>query len=239
MIDLSAIQMIERSTLSHLNSNQINAVGGNQRDEKRSEKINELAFGMNSSNFQSSKTDSLGDMMCELMLLMIQSTSERRQMEREMRTVLTIAQKDQSKEIAEELMQKMQMEVDQIKGQAIAKVVVAGVSAGVTLAATSSGKSMSDFQKNTSNAGLINQVVDLGNVAVNLISADNIKKIANLEAGIAEKRAAMTLTRSVASSVENSLKSIDSVRDHFMSMMTEISKAMHDGKMQIIRNSAI
>ena len=89
------------------------------------------------------------------------------------------------------------------------------------------------------NAGLINQMVGLANAATSLVGAGNIKKISKLEAEIAEKKATMALTRSVANSVENSLKSIDSVRDRFMSMMTEIAQAMHDSKMQIIRNSAI
>ncbi|MDR1366743.1 MAG: hypothetical protein LBJ13_02425 [Puniceicoccales bacterium] len=240
MIDLSAIQMIERSTLSHLNNNNIVSVGGNQRNEKRSEKINELALGMNSTNFQSSKTDSLGDMMCELMVLMIQSTTERRQIEREMRTVLTIAQMDQSKEIAEKIMEKMHMEVDQIKDQAITQAVVTGVSSGVTIGATSiQSKSQADFQQTMGNAGLINHAIGLVNVGVNLINIGNIKKIAKLDAEISAKRAAMTLTRSVANSVESSLKSINSVRDHFMSIMTEIAKATHDNKMEIIRNSVI
>ncbi|MDR2628606.1 MAG: hypothetical protein LBC30_01265 [Puniceicoccales bacterium] len=240
MVDLSAIQMAERSTLSHLNNNNITSIGGNQRNEKRSEKINELALGMNASNFQSSKMSSLGDIMCELMVLMIQSTSERRQIEREMRTVLTAAQMDQSKEIAEKIMEKMQLEVDQIKEKAMSQVIVATVSAGVTIAATSlSIKSTADFQKNMGNASLINQAVGLTDIATSLVSASNIKKISKLEVEIAEKRATMTLTRSVANSVESSLKSIDSVRDHFMSIMKEIAQAMHDSKMQIIRNSAI
>ena len=134
----------------------------------------------------------------------------------------------------------METEVDQIKGQALAQAVVAGVSAGVTIAATSLPiKSAADFQKNMGNANLVNQMVGLANAATSLVDACNIKKISKLEAEITEKKAAMALTRSVANSVESSLKSIDSVRDRFMSMMTEIAQAMHDSKMQIIRNSAI
>ncbi|MDR0418321.1 MAG: hypothetical protein LBH08_02720 [Puniceicoccales bacterium] len=240
MIDLSAIQMIERSTLSHLNNNSIASLGGTQRNEKRSEKINELALGINSTNFQSSKTDSLGDMMCELMVLMIQSTIERRQMEREMRTVLAVAQIDQSKEIAEKIMQKMQMEVDQIKEQAITQAVITSVSAGITIGAASlQSKSRLDFQKRMDTAGLINQAIGFASIATSLTNVGNIKKISKLEAEIAAKRATMTLTRSVANSVESSLKSIDSVRDHFLSIMTEIARAAHDSKMKIIRNSAI
>jgi hypothetical protein len=89
-----------------------------------------------------------------------------------------------------------------------------------------------------SNAALINQEVELINVATSLVSVGKRKKISKLEAEIAEKRATMTLMRSLANSVESSMKCIDSVRDHFMSMMTEIAHDMRDIKMQIIHNSA-
>jgi hypothetical protein len=60
-----------------------------------------------------------------------------------------------------------------------------------------------------------------------------------LEESIHRKQAALQLTRSVANSVETSLKSIDSTRAQFMSIMEQINQALHDGAMQIIRNTVI
>ncbi|MDE6576074.1 MAG: hypothetical protein K2L24_01600, partial [Opitutales bacterium] len=76
---------VDRTAQSHLNNTNITSISAAQKIEKRSEKLNELAFGMKGKDFQSTKVNSLGDLMCEMMILMIQSTSERRKMEREMR----------------------------------------------------------------------------------------------------------------------------------------------------------
>jgi membrane-associated protease RseP (regulator of RpoE activity) len=241
MIDLSAIQMIERSTLSHLNNNNITSVSSSQKVDKRSEKIQELALGMKTSNFDHSKTNSLGDMMCELMVLMIQSTSDRRQMEREMQAVLSVAQLTQSKEIAEKIMQKMQIEVEQMKDQALTQAITSSVSAAVSFGATfkpTQGGSSIAIQRQM-NVNQITGLVNSASAITQLASVDNIKKIASLDADITKSRTTMALTRSVAGSVESSLRSIDSVRDQLLSTMSQIAQALHDNKMQIIRNSVI
>jgi hypothetical protein len=237
MIDLSAIQMIERSTLSHLNDNKITSVGGTQRSEKRSEKINELALGMDASKFESSKTNSLGDLMCELMVMMIQSTSERRQMEREFRTVLTVAQADQSKQIAEETKEKMEIDIRQVETAAITKLVVASVNTAITVGglAHSTGKA-----EVSQNVDLMQKTVStLGDAAMAFSSLDDIKASSQLEESIQRKRTALKLTRSVADSVETSLRGLDSMRDQFMSIMEQVNQMLHDGAMKIIRNTVI
>ncbi|MDR2812339.1 MAG: hypothetical protein LBB05_00895 [Puniceicoccales bacterium] len=250
MIDLSAIQMIERSTLSHLNNNSMSAVGGTQRSEKRSEKINELALGMDTSKFQSSKVDSLGDIMCELMVLMIQSTSERRQMEREFRSVLSVAQIDQSNKIAEEMKEKMKIDVERIKTSAWTQFAVSMASTAVSIggAAIQGAKmarspgtmSAEGITRQLQREGEIKKIISMaGEMGTAFSDLDAIKASAKLEESIQRKQTALKLTRAVAASVETSLKSIDSTREQFMSTMSQINQALHDGAMQIIRNTVI
>ena len=242
MVDLSAIQMIERSTQSHLNNTNLTSVSATQKTEQRSQKINELALGMQSGNFQSTKVDSLGDLMCELMVLMIQSTSERRKMEREERTLLVSARMSQAEEIAKLTLEKMEIDVERSRDAAIGNVVAAGFSFGASSVMTmlpTKGKSFVDIQGKLSVGQTIGQMGQLADTATNLSTMGLIKESAGLESDIAKKRTMMTLTKSVASSVESSLSSIDSTREFFMSMMSQIAQAEHDAKMQIIRNSAI
>jgi hypothetical protein len=250
MIDLSAIQMIERSTLSHLNSNSITAVGGTQRSEKRSEKINELALGMDTSKFESSKVDSLGDIMCELMVLMIQSTTERRQIEREFRSVLSVAQLDQSEKIAEEMREKMKVDISKIKTSAWSQFAVSMAGTAVSIGgAAIQGAKMARAPKTMTAAGInkqlrMEQTVTkaakmIGDVTGDLSNLEEIKASAQLEESIQRKQAALKLTRFVANCAESSLRSIDSTREQFMSIMSQVIQALHDSKMQIIRNTVI
>ncbi|MDR1437895.1 MAG: hypothetical protein LBI69_02430, partial [Puniceicoccales bacterium] len=129
MIDLSALRMLESNTLSKLNVDNTASLKSGKGEQGRSEKISELALGVSSTNFPSMKVDSLGDIMFELMVLMIQSTTERRQLEREMRTTLTVAQVDQSKEIAKDIMKKMEMDVGQMKMEAWGQFAIAATGA--------------------------------------------------------------------------------------------------------------
>jgi hypothetical protein len=76
----------------------------------------------------------------------------------------------------------------------------------------------------------------IGQAAISFGNAGETKKLAQLEESIQRKRTALDLTRSVADSVESSLKSIDSVRDHFLSLISQINQAQHDANMSIIRN---
>jgi hypothetical protein len=250
MIDLSVIQMIERSTLSHLNNNNITSVSGTQRSEKRSEKINELALGMDASKFESSRVDSLGDIMCELMVLMIQSTSERRQMERELRSVLAVAQVDQSKAIAEEIKEKMDIDVGRIKTSAWTQFAISMANTAVSIGgAAVQGAKMASSPRTMSATGISQQlktegtiketIKTLSEVGMALGGLDDIKTSTKLEESIQRKQTALKLTRSIASSVESSLRSIDSTREQFMSIMMQINQALHDGAMQIIRNTVI
>jgi hypothetical protein len=250
MIDLSAIQMIERSTLSHLNDSKISAVGGTQRSERRSEKINELALGMDVSNFKSSKTDSLGDLMCELMVLMIQSTSERREMEREMRSVLSVAQIDQSKQIAEAMSQKMDIDVGRMKTSAWTQFAISTVGTAISVGgALIQGAKMAKSPGSVSVTGMKKQLQQeneikkrlstIGEMGVAFGDLDDIKATSQLEESIQRKQAVLKLTRSVADSVETSLGSIDSTRAQFMSIMEQVNQALYDGAMQIIRNTVI
>jgi hypothetical protein len=250
MIDLSTIQMIERRTLSHLNNNSMTAVGGTQRSEKRSEKINELALGMDTSKFESSKVNSLGDIMCELMVLMIQSTTERRQMERELRSVLAIAQVDQSNKMAEKVREKMKIDVSQIRTSAWAQFAMSMAGTAINIGgAAVQGAKMARAPKSMSITGIEGQLrmentfvknaKMIGDIGGNLANLNEIKSSTQLEASIQRKQAALKLTRSVANSVESSLRSIDNTREHFMSLMSQIIQTLHDSKMQIIRNSVI
>ncbi|MDR2806685.1 MAG: hypothetical protein LBB11_00825 [Puniceicoccales bacterium] len=248
MIDLSAIQMMERSSLSHLNNNNITSLSESKKTEKRSEKINELALGMNTSQFQSARVNSLGDIMCELMVLMIQSTSERRQMEREMQTILVVAQMNQSNQLAEEILKKMELDVAQIKTEAWGQVALAVGSAAITKGmsagkkGTVSGEKMSfqDVQKGFNRAGSASSFFQqVGGAAITLVNASSAKEVSRLEAKIQRQQTVLATIKSIADSVGSSLKSIDSTRDHFMSIMTQIAQAAHDNKMQIIRNSVV
>ena len=242
MVDLSAIQMIERSTQSHLNNTNLTSVSATQKTEQRSQKINELALGMQSGNFKSTKVDSLGDLMCELMVLMIQSTSERRKMEREERTLLVSASKEQAEVIAKEILEKMNIDVERSRNTAIGNAAVAGFSfaaSSVTTMLPTKGKSFVDIQSKFGIGQTIGQLGQVADTATNLSMVNLIKESASLEADISKKRTMMALTKSVASSVESSLSSIDSAREFFMSMMSQIAQAEHDAKMQIIRNSVI
>ncbi|MDR1590605.1 MAG: hypothetical protein LBR92_01230 [Puniceicoccales bacterium] len=250
MIDLTAIQMIERSTISHLNRNGMEAVGGTQRNEKRSEKINELALGMNATNFESAKVNSLGDIMCELMVLMIQSTSERREMEREMKTVLTVAQVEQSKSLAEDIKAKMEIEVERIETSAWVQFGVAAASTAVSVGGSiMQGAKMAKDPYTMTMGGVRDQMgtekqmkgwlSSIGEVGTALGDLDDVKKSSQLEESIQKKQTALKLTRSIGSAVESSLKSIDSTRDQFLSILTQINQTLHDGAMKIIRNSAV
>jgi hypothetical protein len=250
MIDLSAIQMIERSTLSHLNDNKITAVGGMQRSEKRSEKINELALGMDASKFESSKIDSLGDIMCELMVLMIQSTSERRQIERELSSVLSVAQVEQSNQIAEAMREKMEIDVGRIKISAWTQFAVSMAGTAISIGgAAIQGAKMANSPGTMSATGITKQLQQENEIKKLLSTAseigtafadlDDIKASSQLEESIQRKRTALKLTRSVASSVETSLRSIDSIREQFMSIMEQVNQMLHDGAMKIIRNTVI
>jgi hypothetical protein len=250
MIDLTAIQLIERSTVSHLNRNGMEAVGGVQRNEKRAEKINELALGMDTTNFESTKTNSLGDLMCELMVLMIQSTSDRRELERELRTVLTVAQLDQSKELGEEIKKKMEIDVGRVKTSAWVQFGVAMGGAAVSIGGSiKQGAKMANNPGQMSATGIKAQLrtekeisgilSTAGEVGTALGDLDDIKKTSQLEESIQKKQTVLKLTRSVGNAVESSLKSIDSTRDQFLSILSQINQALHDGAMQIIRNSAV
>jgi hypothetical protein len=78
-----------------------------------------------------------------------------------------------------------------------------------------------------------------GEVGTALGDLDDIKKTSQLEESIQKKQTVLKLTRSVGNAVESSLKSIDSTRDQFLSILSQINQALHDGAMQIIRNSAV
>jgi hypothetical protein len=249
MIDLSAIQMIERSTLSHLNDNKVTSLSGAQSREKRSEKINELTSGIKTPNFESTQINSLGDIMCELMVSMIQSTSERRQIERELRTILAVAQKEQSKQLAEEVMKKMEVEIEQKKKAMWGEFAISMASTAISVggAAMQGAKMAGGKQKTFASVrmalnkeqqmkGIMQQ---MGQVAIAFSNLDDIKRSSALEESIQRKETALKLTRSVGRSVEDSLKSIDTARGAFMNTMKNISRALHDGYMQIIRNSVI
>jgi hypothetical protein len=249
MIDLSAIQMIERNTQSHLKDDRISALSGTRSSEKRSEKINELAFGLSGGGMDALRTDSLGDMMCALMILMIQSTSDRRQIEREMRSLLAVAVVEQSKQLKEEILQKMEVNVQKIKTQAWGEfalsmgstaVSVGGAALSAKQMSTEGGRrqlSMGSVQKGLAKEREIKGLIQgLGQAAIGFGNAGEIKKSAQLEESIQRKRAALELTRSIASSVEDSLKSIDSVRDQFLSLLSQINQALHDANTQITRN---
>lgn len=231
------------ATQSNIASDKITSVSASKKLDQRSEKIFELALGLQGKGGAPDKVNSLGDMMCELMLVMIQSTTERRKMEREMRTLLVTASVDMAEQIAKDTLEKMKHDVDQIKesawGQVAASVAGGIFSFGSTMKSTK-GKSFYDIRK-TMGAGQT-----YGGAAQNFVSgitgsvsALDAKESARLEAGISAQQAALKLTRSVASSVEQSLKSIDSVRESLLSMISQISQVEHDGKMQIIRNSAV
>jgi hypothetical protein len=250
MIDFSAIQIIERNTQSHLKDDRISALSGSRNDAKRSEQLNELALGLNGEGKDALQTNSLGDMMCALMVLMIQSTSDRRQIEREMRSILAVAVMAQSKQLKEEILQKMEVNVQTIKTQAWGEFALAMGSTAISMGgAALSAKKMStkDGRRQLSLAsiqgGLAKEqeikgiVQNFGQVAVSFGNLGEIKKSAQLEESIQRKRTALELTRSIASSVEDSLKSIDTVRDHFLSLISQINQAQHDANMQIIRNS--
>jgi hypothetical protein len=250
MIDLSAIQMIERNTQSHLKDDRISALSGTRGDEKRSEKVNELAFGLSGGGKDMLQTDSLGDMMCALMVLMIQSTSDRRQIEREMRSILAVAVLAQSKQLKDEILQKMEVNVQKIKTQAWGEfalsmgstaVSVGGAALSAKNMATEGGRrqiSMGSIQKGLGKEREIKGLMKgLGQAAIGFGNLGEIKKSAQLEESIQRKRTALELTRSVASSVEGSLKSIDSVRDQLLSILSQINQAQHDANMQIIRNA--
>lgn len=233
---------VDKAAQSHLNNTNITSISAAQKVEKRSEKINELAFGMQGKNFQSTKVNSLGDMMCELMILMIQSTSERRKMEREMRTLLVVSNLDQSKKIAEEIMEKAEAEIKQQKESAIFQVAAAGVNfvANVgLLAKPTRGESFFLIQRNLQYSRTVSDLTNSFATFGDMATADEVRKIAQLEADITKQRAAITLTKSVADSVQTSLSDIDSTREFFLDMMSQISRAEHDAKMQIIRNSRV
>jgi hypothetical protein len=250
MIDLSTIRMIENNTQSHLNDDRVSALSGSRSDEKRSEKINELALGLGGGKMEAMKTNSLGDMMCELMILMIQSTSDRRQIEREMRSLLAVAALDQSKKVKEEILKKTEVNVQMIRTQAWGEFAISMGGAAVTMggAMLSGAKMSSKVQRKKLSAGSVEKglaqeaqmksaIQGLGQAAVGFGNMEEVKKMAELEESIQRKKTALDLTRSVASSVEDSLKSIDSVKEHFLSLMGQIIQAMHDANLQIIRNS--
>lgn len=66
--------------------------------EKRSDLINELALNMKTGDAKGpDKMNSVGDLLCELMILMIKSTSERKLIERELGTMLVVANLERSK----------------------------------------------------------------------------------------------------------------------------------------------
>lgn len=233
---------VDKAAQSHLNNTNITSISAAQKVEKRSEKINELAFGMQGKNFQSTKVNSLGDMMCELMILMIQSTSERRKMEREMRTLLVVSNLDQSKEIAEKIIQKAEAEIEQKKESAIIQTVAAGVNfafnVGVLMRPTKS-KNFLQIQGRLQQAGAVSDSIKSLATVADMATADETKKIAQADAEIKARRAAVALTKSVADSVQTSLSDIDSTREFFLDMISQIARAEHEAKMQIIRNSRV
>jgi hypothetical protein len=250
MIDLSAIQVIERNTQSHLKDDRISALSGSRGNEKRSEKINELAFGLSGDGMDALRTDSLGDMMCALMILMIQSTSDRRQIEREMRSLLAVAALEQSKQLKEEILQKTEANVQQIKTQAWGEFAVAvggtaismgGAALSAKRMSTKGGRrqlSMESVQRGLSKEREIKGLMQgIGRSAISFGNIGEVKELAQLEESIQRKRTILDLTRSIADSVESSLKSIDSVRDQFLSLLSQIAQAQHDANMRIIRNS--
>jgi hypothetical protein len=238
---------VDRADQSHLNNDRVTSLSAAKGVERRSERINELAFGLDSGKFQSSRANSLGDMMCELMLLMIQSTSERRQTEREMGVVMAAAQVVQSEKIAKEILGKAKVEVDQIKKSAwiqlgisigVAAVTVGGmVAQGVQRSGGATTDSMkTTFAKEKQWGGYVQLA---GGIAAAFANISDVKEIAQYEESIQRKQTALALTKSVAKSVQSSLKDIDSTREYFMNLMGEISQAIHDNKMQIIRNSRV
>jgi hypothetical protein len=215
---------IDRTTQSHLNNDQVTSLSAAKGVERRSEQINELAFGLDAGKFKSSRTNSLGDMMCELMLLMIQSSSERRQTEREMGAILGAAQVVQTERIAKEIMEKTKAKVKQIEKSAWGQLAI---SVGTTAMGVGGKNQFSGYVK------------EAGDVAMAFANINDAKEIAQFEEDIQRKQTALALTKSVAKSVESSLKDIDSTREFFMNLMGEIAQAIHDNKMQIIRNSAV
>jgi hypothetical protein len=238
---------VDRSEQSHLNNNQITSLSAAKGVEMRSEKINELALGLDAGKFKSSRTNSLGDMMCELMLLMIQSTSERRQTEREMGTILAVSRMVQSERLGKEIMEKMEMEVEQIKKAAWGQLAISMAQGAITIGGMAAqgmkraqGASTTAMQTTfRTEKQMGGQVRSIGSMALAFANIDDVKEIAKYEEDIQRKQTALALTKSVAQSVENSLKDIDSTREYFMSLMGEIAQAIHDNKMQIIRNSVI
>jgi hypothetical protein len=252
MIDLSAIQVMESNTQSHLKDDRISALSGPRSETRRSENIGELAFGLAGGGKDVLRTDSLGDMMCALMVLMIQATSERRQIEREMRSLLAVAVLAQSKQLKEEVLKKMEVNVKMIKTQAWGEFAISmggmAVSAG---GAALSAKKMSTKggRQNLSMASVRTDlgreremkklIQGLGQSALSFGNLNEVKASAKLEESIQRRRTALELVRSVASSVEDSLKGIDSVREHFLSLLSQIAQAQHDAHLHIIRNSRV
>jgi hypothetical protein len=225
----------------------VKALGTERGMERRSERINELAFGLDAGKFQGSRTNSLGDMMCEMVLLMIQSTSERRQTEREMGVTMAAAQVVQSERIGREIMGKAAVEVSQIKKEAwgqlalsigVAAVTVGGmVAQGVQRSGGASTAAMGNTFKREKEIG--GYVQEIGGAVLAFTNIDDVKEIAQFEESIQRKQTALALTKSVAQSVESSLKDIDGTREFFLNLMGEIAQALHDNKMQIIRNSVV
>lgn len=244
--------VLDPTTQSNIASDKITSVSASKKLDQRADKINELALGLQGRSGGPDKVNSLGDMMCELMLVMIQSTSERRKMEREMRTLLVTANVDTSKEIAQDILEKSKHDVNQMKMDAwmsFANTVANSVvDFGVTFQSTKmkkeggEWKTFEQINKSLDNSA-IKTVLQIGGSvaqgALGIVKANGAKKSSNSEADITQKQAAIKLTRFIAGSIEQSLQSIDNARESLFSMLSQISQAGHDNKMQIIRNSAI
>ena len=98
--------------------------------QKRSEFINEVALGMHVAQSKGpDRTNSLGDILCELMVLLIKSSTERRQIERELGTALVLANVERSKDTA--ILEKAKLQIKQAKFSAWFQFGVAVLNAAV------------------------------------------------------------------------------------------------------------
>lgn len=110
------------------------AVNESKGAQKRSEFINEVALGMHVANAKGpDRTTSLGDILCELMVLLIQSSTERRQIERELGTMLVLANVERSKDTA--ILQKAKLQIKQATFSAWMQFGVAVLNAAVGIGA--------------------------------------------------------------------------------------------------------
>jgi hypothetical protein len=118
-------------------------------------------------------------------------------------------------------MKKMEMDVGQMKMEAWGQFAIAATGAAFTAASTAlhkkgKGTTVRDITNSMSRIGGYGQNLQtLGRGIVSFASLGHAEESANLEASIMRKQTSLKLIKSIASTVESSLKDIDSTRERF------------------------